>query len=119
MPPELTILVAEDEPVVALELEGTLRGAGYGVLGPVATAAEGFELLAARTPDVALVNARLADGSAAALVAALLAAGALVGLATGYGDGELELVMRELPILRKPHSPRHVVAFLRQLTARD
>ena len=36
-----TVLVAEDEPVVALELEATLRRQGCGVLGPAATVAAG------------------------------------------------------------------------------
>ncbi len=112
----LTVLVAEDEPAVALELEATLREAGGAVLGPVAAAADGLALLAAGAkPDAALANARLGDGPAAALVEALRAAGVPVGLCTGYGAGDLEPALRGLPVLAKPHHPLAVVAFVRGL----
>lgn len=64
----LTVLVAEDEYIVALELEETLRARGYAVLGPTASNAEGVELLRRVRPDAALVDATLADGQAAPLV---------------------------------------------------
>jgi DNA-binding response OmpR family regulator len=111
-----TVLVAEDEAVVALELEATLRRQGCVVLGPAVTVAEGLALLAGETPSAALVNARLQDGSALPLVTALRAAGVPVGLATGYGAGELEAPLRELPVLSKPHHPFAVLAFVGRLT---
>ncbi len=111
-----TVLIAEDEAVVALELEATLRRHGCMVLGPAVTVAEGLALLARGTPSAALVNARLRDGSALPLVTALRAAGVPVGLATGYGAGELEEPLRELPVLGKPHQPFAVLAFMGQLT---
>jgi DNA-binding response OmpR family regulator len=114
-----TVLVAEDEAVVALELEATLRRHGCMVLGPAVTVAEGLALLARETPSAALVNARLQDGGALPLVTALRAAGVPVGLATGYGAGELEAPLRELPVLSKPHQPFAVLAFLGRLTARS
>jgi DNA-binding response OmpR family regulator len=111
-----TVLVAEDEAIVALELEATLRLYGCAVLGPAFTVAEGLVLLARETPHAALVNARLQDGSALPLVTALRAAGVPVGLATGYGAGELEEPLRKLPVLSKPHHPFAVLTFVGQLT---
>ena len=42
-----------------------------------------------------------------------------VGLATGYGAGELEEPLRELPVLSKPHHPFAVLAFVGRLTGAD
>ena len=101
---------------MALELEATLRLYGCAVLGPAVTVAEGLALLARETPKAALVNARLQDGSALPLVTALKAAGVPVGLATGYGAGELEEPLRQLPVLSKRHHPLAVLAFVGRLT---
>jgi CheY-like chemotaxis protein len=113
----LTVLVAEDEAIVALELEGTLRAGGCAVLGPAQSNAEALELLrrGRARPDAALLNATLADGSAVALVEAMRAAGVPVGLVTGYAVDELEAPLRELPVLGKPHRPPDVLAFLGRL----
>jgi DNA-binding response OmpR family regulator len=115
----LTVLVAEDEAIVALELEGTLRAGGCAVLGPAQSNAEALELLHRRgRPDAALLNATLADGSAMALVEAMRAAGVPIGLVTGYGVDELEAPLRGLPVLAKPHHPTDLLAFVRRLTRR-
>ena len=110
-----TVLVAEDQAIVALELEGTLRARGCTVLGPAASNAEALELLRRERPGAALLNATLADGPAVALVEAMRAAGVPIGLVTGYGVGELEAPLRGLPVLAKPHRPPDVLAFLRRL----
>ena len=77
--------------------------------------AEGLALLARETPEAALVDVRLQDGSALPLVTALQAAGVPVGLATGYDVGALEEPLRELPVLSKPHHPFAVLAFIGRL----
>ncbi|MFN4088076.1 MAG: response regulator [Alphaproteobacteria bacterium] len=58
----MIILLAEDEALIALALETTLREAGYAVLGPVATVGRALELARQDTPDLALVNIHLQDG---------------------------------------------------------
>jgi len=53
------VMIVEDEAVVALDLELTLRDEGYRVLGPVATVATGLELLLAHRPDFAVLDFNL------------------------------------------------------------
>jgi CheY-like chemotaxis protein len=57
-----TVLVLDDDPVFAFELGGSLRGAGYTVVG-AAKGAEAYELLLSQNIDLAIVDLNLPDMS--------------------------------------------------------
>jgi DNA-binding response OmpR family regulator len=61
-------LVAEDEALIAAELQEILGEAGFDVLGPYATVADAQECMLRETPDLAVMDMRLRDGSADALI---------------------------------------------------
>ena len=61
------VLVAEDEFVIALEIETTLRELGCLVLGPTASVADTLDLLTRERPDAALLDVELRDGPATAV----------------------------------------------------
>jgi CheY-like chemotaxis protein len=97
------VLVAEDEFVLALELESTLRDLGCVVLGPTSSIAGTLELLAEHRPDVALLDVSLADGSVQPVAEALTAAKVPFVVVTGYDQSGLEPpFLREAPYLGKP-----------------
>ena len=50
-----SVLVAEDEAVIALEIEALLTDAGCLVLGPYTSAADSLAALRSQRPDVALL----------------------------------------------------------------
>ena len=102
-----TVLLAEDEAVVAFELAVTLRGFGCAVLGPVASATEALGLLRRRRPDIALLDVGLRDGPTTPVAEALAAAGVPFVLVTGYEAIDLEdPLLRAAPFLTKPyHTP--------------
>lgn len=58
----MDVLVAEDEPLVALNLEVLLQEHGYTVIGAAATAKAAMALAAAHRPQAALLDLNLADG---------------------------------------------------------
>jgi signal transduction histidine kinase len=65
----IRVLVVEDEPLVAMDLEGTLRELGYDVVARTGRAEEALRLAAALRPDVVLMDIGLAgpmDGIEAA-----------------------------------------------------
>ena len=64
------VLVAEDEFVIALEIEATLREFGCLVLGPTASVADTLDRLTRELPDAALIDVELRDGPATAVVEA-------------------------------------------------
>jgi DNA-binding response OmpR family regulator len=65
------VLLAADEAIQALALQYELDDAGYGVAGPFATCADAMAWLAIETPDVAVLDTMLKDGSCKDLAAEL------------------------------------------------
>ena len=61
--PRALLLVAEDELLVALDLEISLEEKGYGVCGVVPSAEEAVRLAERSPVDLALVDVNLAGGS--------------------------------------------------------
>src|SRR5687768_5778995 len=59
----LTVLLAEDEALIAYDIEDRLSGAGFEVLGPYTSVADAEERVRCETPDVAVVDVRLRDDS--------------------------------------------------------
>ena len=57
------VLVLEDEALIAINLQDELQDAGYEVAGPFTTCAAALEWLQTETPDTAILDATLNDGS--------------------------------------------------------
>ena len=82
------VLVAEDDTLIAMEMEAILlKNAGYVVLGPCASAADALAELAAGRPDAALLDIGRADGPATPVAEGLTAAGVPFVPVTG-DDGD-------------------------------
>jgi CheY-like chemotaxis protein len=114
----LKVLVAEDEALLALELELTLGELGCTVLPAASSVAGALAILGAERPDVALLDVSLADGSAAPVAAALAAAGVPFAVVTGHAAGEIgEAALRGAPHLGKPYGLRDLRVTLAQLSA--
>ncbi|WP_439594341.1 HWE histidine kinase domain-containing protein [Falsiroseomonas sp.] len=80
------ILLVEDEPLVALDLEETLRGLGCEVAGPAATLAEALRLAETPRLDAAVLDVNLGGQAAFPVADLLLAQGVPVVFATGYSE---------------------------------
>jgi CheY-like chemotaxis protein len=114
----LKVLAAEDEAIIALDLACTLREFGCVVLPAAPSVAGALAILGAERPDVALLDANLADGSATPVAAALVAAGVPFAVVTGYDPGEIgEAALRGAPHLGKPYGRRDLRATLARLSA--
>jgi CheY-like chemotaxis protein len=113
----LKVLVAEDEAVIALDLEVTLRQLGCVVLPATSSVAGALALLEAERPDVALVDTTLADGSAVPLAKALAAAGIPFAVATGCDADQLgDPALCAAPYLGKPYGSQDLCAMVAQLS---
>jgi CheY-like chemotaxis protein len=58
-----TVLIIEDEPVIAADIEALVRELGHGVLDIAATRTEAVEAVARGRPGLVLADIQLADGS--------------------------------------------------------
>jgi CheY-like chemotaxis protein len=112
-----TVLVAESEPVQALDLDDNLRRCGCAVLGPVSSGAEALCLLRRARPDMALLDAWLPDGGVLAVAQTLAAQEVPFALmATGCEAGPLaHPLLRQAPRLMKPYRPPELYRSVRVL----
>ncbi len=98
----LSLLVVEDEILVALALEDILQSAGYRVLGPARTLAEALEAANGASFDMALLDINL-GGEKAFPVADLLAAqGRPFVFLSGASGADLPAHLADRPRLIKP-----------------
>jgi DNA-binding response OmpR family regulator len=77
------VLLAEDEAIIAIELEATLSEAGFAVAGPFATCAQAEAWLRSGAPDAAILDHELKDGPCDALIADLARRGVPTIVFTG------------------------------------
>ncbi|WP_048710577.1 response regulator [Microvirga massiliensis] len=103
MLPKSRVLIAEDEPLTALDIAATGRETGGEVLGPAASLSEAFELLTEDRIDGAILDCNLLDGEITPVAEALLDRDIPVVLHTG---SEMPLKLRghckEPSLFRKP-----------------
>lgn len=71
-PPAPTILIVEDEAIIAADLVQRLERLGYDIVGPAASAEEAMALARAGTPDLALLDIRLQGATDGIALAASL-----------------------------------------------
>lgn len=70
-----SILVVENEPLIAMDLEEMLRSAGYTDISHVVSIEEAFGWLDARSPAVAILDLMVRDGATTTVAQHLLRAG--------------------------------------------
>jgi CheY-like chemotaxis protein len=101
---DLRVLVVENDEMSAALLQMQLVHSGALVVGLAASVAEALRLLEEASPDVALLDYRLAHNETSEPVAAALAArGVPFVLATGMTAEQLPVPMRSGVLLIKPY----------------
>jgi CheY-like chemotaxis protein len=99
----LSVLVLEDEMMVAMLLEDMLGDLGCRVVGPVATVDAALAKLRAHPVDAALLDVNLSYGQSGYPVAEELTVRNIpFAFVTGYGAGTLHPDYRNRPTLQKP-----------------
>ena len=108
------VLVVEDQPLIAMDLEDLLISRGYEVLGPVATVAAALDRLAATTPDAALLDIDLAGETSFAVGFELARRGVPFVFATGTSgtDGGVPEALADRAVIHKPWDVDDVLSFL-------
>ena len=115
----IRVMIAEDEAVVAFDLEFTLGDFGCTVLPPVASVADALALMARDRPDVALLDVSLSDGPSTPVARELLAAGVPYAVTSGYDTEQIaEPLLRDVPQLGKPYQATELRDTLLRLVGR-
>ncbi|MDN2565394.1 response regulator [Aquibium sp. A9E412] len=114
---ETDIMIIEDEPLIALDIEEMVESLGHRVVGTARTHAEATELFAKSNPSMVLADIQLADGSSGieAVNEILAATPVPVIFITAFPE---RLLTGERPeptfLVTKPFSPDMVKALISQ-----
>jgi DNA-binding response OmpR family regulator len=111
------ILVVEDEFLIAMELDVTLRSAGYQVLGPAPNVSTALGLVRTERPDAAVLDVNVAGEWVTPVAEVLRAMMVPFILASGYGVADLhaEPVLRDAVNVGKPSTPELLLKELRDV----
>lgn len=109
-----TVLVVEDEAVIAMHLEDILTSGGVRVVGPAPRVARARELLHRSRPDLALLDVNLGGEKVFPFAEDLAAAGIPFAFATGYGQAGLPAIWQLRPVIHKPFTQPEVFRGLLQ-----
>lgn len=114
LPEAFSVLVVEDNAIIALDLEDMLRGLGAGAVTVAGTVDEALQALSAGARiDIAILDVHLASGTSAPVAERLHARGAPFVFSTGYGDENAVLERyRDRLVVPKPYSSAAVKAAL-------
>ncbi len=101
----LAVLVVEDQSLIAMDTEDTLRRLGAGDIRLSPSAADAEAKLGDFAPDVAVLDFNLGTGTSETVADLLTARGVPFVFATGYGDNVMiPPRFRGVPVVRKPIS---------------
>ena len=81
-----SILVVEDETLIAMDLQGLLEDAGYRVLGPCGSVNDALGVLNTEAPDLALLDVNLGGESVFPVASALAQRNARIIVGRGDED---------------------------------
>ena len=109
------VLLVEDDALIAIDVEGSLREFGCHVVGPFGSVAEAMVALRTEHPDCAMLDLNLNGRTAVALADALALAEVPFLFLSGHSRDVLPERHRERPFINKPYIVRSLRATLAAL----
>jgi CheY-like chemotaxis protein len=115
VPTAKRILIVEDEPLVAMDVQSMLQNAGMEIVGPAATSERALRLLGAERVDAALLDANLGGERVDGVALALSQSGIPFAFATGYGRESLPQAFAGAPVITKPFAEKELLRTVQSL----
>jgi DNA-binding response OmpR family regulator len=110
-----TILIVEDEMIIALDLEQTLSAAGFSTIGPARSIEAALPMIEQRNFDVALIDLELQGALATPLVQRLRDLSIPFAFITGFDRDDLPEQFGTEVVISKPWDPADLVATVDKL----
>ena len=99
-----TVLVVEDNMIIALEAEEVLTAMGAETVDMAASVREALRLIETSPPDRALLDVNLGSETSVAVATKLAALGIPFAFATGYGESfRVPAELGDVPVVKKPY----------------
>jgi PAS domain S-box-containing protein len=114
-----TVMVVEDEALVAIMMADLLVGLGYGVVGPIASVAQSLRPAEEAEIDAALLDVTLGHERIYPVAEILTRRGVPYAFLTGYGREGIDPRFAGVPVLQKPVDEAALAAFLAQAIDND
>jgi CheY-like chemotaxis protein len=113
-----SVLIVEDEFLIAMDLQLLLESRGWRVLGPVGTVPGALRLLDEELPSVALLDINLGDDLVTPVAETLKARDVPFAVASAYGEPERfgGAVLAGAPNVGKPTGEDRLLTALAELT---
>lgn len=109
-----TVLVVEDEFIIALDLSETVKDLGYRLEGPYADKENAFVAIDRDMPDCAILDVQTADGEVYPLADALTEAGVSIIFHSGHvAPADVKERYPQARACAKPCRPDQLVEMLR------
>jgi CheY-like chemotaxis protein len=113
------ILVVEDDPIIALDLEDTILGFGVKTVRAAASVTRALTMIEERAPDFALLDVGLVREKSFAIAERLDALGIPFAFVTGYGaEVKVPAAFIQKPRLPKPFPAAALAAVLKGYRAK-
>lgn len=107
------MLLVEDNLIIALDTEDTLRSLGVAQVDTAASVQAALQVLADQKPDFAILDVSLGSEKSFPIAQALSERGIPFAFATGYGERiAFPEAFRDRPMLLKPYTEAAVRAVL-------
>ena len=113
------VLICEDDPILACDLEQQLEDLGFDPIGPFATQAEALRALRGVMPAAAVIDVELADGACTRLAGVLRDNGVLTVVVTGLRVSSPPPEFADATWLLKPLTDDALARQLDGVTARS
>lgn len=111
-PSGAVVLIAEDDPVVALDLCMSVERAGFGIAGPYAFVSHALATMDEIKPDYALIDVELADDRSIPLAERLAMRGIPFAFVTSRFDLVREAGYADIPCIPRPFTDEDIVPVL-------
>jgi len=110
-----SILIVEDETLIAMDLESLLGDAGYRILGPVSSVDAALAVLEREQPDLALLDVNLGGEKVFPVATMLAVARTPFIFLSGHSAAHLPAEHQKRPLLTKPCLPTTVLDAVRRV----
>jgi DNA-binding response OmpR family regulator len=110
-----SILIVEDEPVLAFAIQRLLRTHGFEIAGCAGSISKALTMVEKADFDVALLDVNLRGESVIPVVVALRRRSRPFVFMSGYESGDIPAMFSDVPFVPKPFDANDLVSVLRHV----
>jgi DNA-binding response OmpR family regulator len=103
-----SVLLLEDDAIVAEGLRSDLEDRGFRVLGPAFDCSAALKVLMHERPDFAVLDTHLGSETCEVVLEECLAQNVPVVISSGHAPEQLPAFAEGIPLLPKPYLPEHL-----------